>query len=354
METKNIKFSIVETERKYKIPAGETVNNGTKMVTWGIDNDTPQLLWGCYSHSATLKSVCDGCVNYILGDEIIASPKWSKEINRRGQTMDDLVKHIALDYVIYGNFAIQVIFNKISEVAELYPLDVAKCRLDETKTKVFYSKKGWTKYQTKSEEYDIFNLKRINPDNLTQIFFYNGEGVRSIYNKALWESAIYDVLTEIEATKYSLNTVSNGFSSRYILNYPESDNLTDEQKKNIEKGIQSKLCGPEASTFGLYFGDDGRKLEIAKIESDDTPEKYEAIRKAARENIFIAMRCTPVLFGLVTASNGFATSEYSDSFKLFQRTVIQPMQDIIEDSLSKITGIEDAVKITPFNITFEQ
>jgi len=350
----NIKFSIVDVEQRYKIMAGETVNNGTKMVSWGIDNDIPQLLYGCYSHSATLKSVCDGCVNYILGDKIEVSPKWEKKINRRGNSMKSLVKHISADYINYGNFAIQVIFNKMGEVVELYPLDVAKCRLNETKTKVFYSKKGWTKYQTKSEEFDAFNLSKIDPEKRTQIFFYNGEGVRSIYNKAPWEAAIFDVLTEIEATKYSLNTVSNGFSARYILNYPESDNLTDEQKKNIEKGIQQKFCGSESATFGVYFGDDGRKMEVAKIEVDDAPEKYEAIRKAARENIFISMRATPVLFGLVTAANGFATSEYSDSFKLFQRTVIQPMQDIIEESLSTITGIDDVIKITPFAITFEQ
>ena len=349
-----IKFSIIEVENRYKIPVGETVNSGNKMVSWGVDNDIPQLLWNCYSKSATLKSVIDGCVNYILGDSIEVTEKWAKEINRRGQTMADLIRHIGSDLVTYGNFAIQVIFNKMGEVVELYPLDVAKCRQNENRTKVFYSKKGWTKYQTKSEEFDAFNLKKIDPEKPTQIFFYAGEGVRSTYAKAPWEAAIFDVLTEIEATKYSLNTVANGFSSRYILNYPESDNLTDEQKKAIEKGIQQKFCGSEASTFGLYFGDDGRKMEVAKIEVDDAPEKYEAIRKAARENIFISMRATPVLFGLVTAANGFATSEYSDSFKLFQRTVIQPMQDIIERSLSKITSVPDVVKITPFVITFEQ
>lgn len=354
MAEQNIKFSIVDVEKRYKEYAGETVSSsGGKIVSWGIDNDTPNLLWGCYSHSATLKSVIDGTVNYILGDEVVVAPSWAKEINKRGQTMLDLLRHIASDYMTYGNFAIQVIWNKLGKIVELYPLDVAKCRLNESKDKVYYSKKGWTKYSTKSEEYARFNPEKLDLSAPTQIYFYNGEGVRSVYNKAPWESALYDTLIEIEATKYSLNTVANGFSARHIINYPESDNLTDEQKKAIEKGIQTKLCGTEASTFGLYFGDDGRKMEIVKIESDDTPEKYTAIKSSARENIFIALRATPLLFGLPNAANGFTSTEYRDSLKIFFKLSVNPVRNILTQALQKVTGLEEPIIIKDIPITFD-
>lgn len=353
MDQQNLKFSIIDVESKYRSYAGEQIYSGNRIVSWGIDNDIPALLWNCYTKSATLQSIIDGTVNYILGDEIIAPVgKWADSVNRRGQNMDDVMRHIAMDYMIYGNFAIQVIFNKLREVVEIYPLDVTKCRLNEARTKVFYNTKGWGKYTSKSEEYDAFDLSKINPEKLTQIYFYNGEGVRSTYAHSPWQSALYDVLTEIEATKYSLNTVAGGFSAKYVINFPENAEKTDEQKALIERGIKEKFCGSEASNnFMLYFGDDGKKIEISKVESDDTPEKYTAIKSAARENIFIAMRATPVIFGLPNASNGFSTSEYSDSFKIFNRTVVSPIQKILCAAIQKITQAE--IEITPFKIDFE-
>lgn len=355
MEKTDIKLSVLDVEAKYKVATGETVSNGNGVVSWGVDNDIPTLLFNCYDHSATLKSTIDGAVNYVLGDDIIAGGKWSDNVNRRGLKMRGLVRHITMDYYTYGNFAIQVIFNKMSEVVELYPLDVARCRLNKAKDKVIYSKKGWTKYQSKGEEYDRFDLSNIDPDNPTQIFFYNGEGVRSTYASAPWQSAIIDVLTEIEASRYALNSMSNGFAAKHIINFPEANNLTDEQKEGIETAIKNKFCGPDAtSSFVMYWADrDGSKIEVSKIESDDDYEKFNALKDNARANIFTAMRTSPLLCGLSQGTNvGFSTNEFSDSFKLYQKTVISPVQDIIMDSVNAICGA-DVLSIVPFTITFD-
>ena len=82
----------------------------------------------------------------------------------------------------------------------------------------------------------------------------------------------------------------------------------------------------------LYWKDgngDDYNIKIDKIESDETSERYIAIKDSARQNIFIAMRTTPMLCGLPNATNGFSTNEYRDSFKLFQKSVIEPYQDTI-------------------------
>ena len=119
--------------------------------------------------------------------------------------MEDLVGHIIFDYFTYGNYAIQVIFNKLGIPVELYALDVARCRLNGNKDKVFYSKKTWTKYQQVADVFDRFGYAEIDPEKPTQIYFYNGSGVRSVYNKAPWAAALNDVLCEIEGSEYSLN-----------------------------------------------------------------------------------------------------------------------------------------------------
>ena len=347
-KNENILMSVVDIEKKYTYDPAETVYGGEQVVSWGLDNNIPKLLNNCYEKSATLKAAIDQSINYVLGDGLVINPDaglWLEKVNRRGETMEDLVGHIIFDYFTYGNYAIQVIFNKLGIPVELYALDVARCRLNGNKDKVFYSKKTWTKYQQVADVFDRFGYAEIDPEKPTQIYFYNGSGVRSVYNKAPWAAALNDVLCEIEGSEYSLNSVVNGFSARYVLNIPDTSNLTDEQKRDIENSIKTKFTGPDANTFMLYFtNDEGKNIEVRKIESDETPERFVAIRNSSRENIFVSLRISPLLCGLggAVGSTGFATQEFSDSYKLYDRTVAEPIRHLIERTLEKILGIQDA------------
>lgn len=357
MEENRIQLSVLDIESKYVVSPDETTYGNKNLVTWGMDNQLPVLYHNCYNKSATLKSIIDGTINYILGDDIVldeSAAYWREKVNRTGLTMRQLVSKIAFNLNVYGGIAIQVIFNKLGQVVELFPLDFGRCRTNEDGTKIYYAKK-WTKYQTKSQEFDRFDPKNINKDNPTQIFYYKNDTTNSVYPLPPYAGALYDVLTEIECAKYSLNTVARGFSAKYVFNFPEANNLTDEQKDGIEEAIKNKFCGSENETnFMLYWkNEDGSGIEINKIESDETPERYIAIKDNARTNIFVAMRTTPLIMGLVNGiSTGWATQEFSDSFKLFQKTVIKPQQDIIVEALEKITGAKNGIHIMPFVIDF--
>lgn len=357
MEENRIQLSVLDVESKYVVSPDETTYGNKNLVTWGMDNQLPVLYHNCYNKSATLKAIIDGTINYVLGDDIVldeSAAYWREKVNRTGLTMRQLVSKMAFNLNVYGGIAIQVIFNKLGQVVELFPLDFGRCRTNEDGTKIYYAKK-WTKYQTKSQEFDRFDPKNINKDNPTQIFYYKNDTTNSVYPLPPYAGALYDVLTEIECSKYSLNTVARGFSAKYLFNFPEANNLTDEQKEGIEEAIKNKFCGSENETnFMLYWkNEDGSGIEVTKIESDETPERYIAIKDNARTNIFVAMRTTPLLMGLVNGiSTGWATQEFSDSFKLFQKTVIKPQQDIIVEALEKITGAKNGIHIMPFVIDF--
>lgn len=357
MENNKIQLSVLDIEKKYVVDPEETIYGNKSLVTWGYDNQLPVLYRNCYQKSSSLKAIIDGTVNYVIGDNIEIGDKaayWREKVNRKGVSMRQLIAKLAFDLNIYGGFAIQVIYNKLGQVVELFPLEFGRCRTNEDGSKIYYAKK-WTKYQTKSQEFDAYNPQHIDPSNPTQIFYYKGDFTSSVYPLPPYAGAIYDILTEIECSKYSLNTVARGFSAKYVFNFPENDNLTDEQKKGMEAAIKTKFCGSEnEANFMLYWQNgDNQGIDIKKIESDETPERYIAIKDNARANIFVSMRCSPLLMGLVNGTTtGFATQEFSDSFKLFQRNVIQPQQDIIIESLDKIIGCEDAIHITPYTIKF--
>lgn len=357
MKTENIKLSVVDIEKKYEYEYEESNYGADSIVSYGKDNNAPILYRNCYRKSATLKSIIDGSVNYILGDEIIVNDTaatWREKVNRSGLTMRQFLANLALSYQIYGGFAFQIIYNKLGLPVELFPLDFSRCRTNEYCTKIYYSKKNWTKYQTKATEYDVFNPSKVDMENPTQIFYFKGDFTTNVYPLPPYYAAITDVLTEIECSKYSLNSVGNGFAAKYIINVPNGGNLTQEQKDLIQEGIKTKFCGADAdANFMLYWNDGEDGLDIKKIDADDAPEKYINIKDNARQNIFIAMRATPALFGLPNATNGFSTNEYKDSYKLYEKTVVQSIRDILKEAVEKVIG-KDSIEITPFKITFEE
>ena len=91
---------------------------------------------------------------------------------------------------------------------------------------------------------------------------------------------------------------------------------------------------------------------IGKLGTDDAPQKFMANNDNARENIYTSMRCTPNLFGLVSKNTGFNSQEYSSAFKLYQKTVIQAVQDGIKTNIDKVFGVKDGISIIPFFIDF--
>lgn len=350
-----VNFSIVDIEKKYNYDADEVTSN-RNYVNWGKDNKYPSFLKNLYYNSATLSSIINGSVGYVLGDGITASEdaaKWAEKVNRRNDTLYDIVNSLALDYMLYKGFAIQVIYSKLGTVAEIYALDFSKCRTDEYHKKIYYFKKGCSLYSNKYEVYDAFGSK-FNPEHPSQILYFT-DGSRGVYPHPKWEGAIKDVLTEIEATRYSLNSIGNGLSARYILSMPSSSNLTKEQKELIEKGIKDKFTGTDTSSnFLLYFASGTEELKATAITSDDQNEKFVSIKKAARENIFTAFSAVPALFGLMSESTGFNEQEFESAYKLYFNTQIKTIQKKINNQVSKVLGVKDAIVFQPLIISWDK
>lgn len=357
MKDIKIELSVLDIEERFNYEYDENTYGNDNIVSYGKDNDAPKQFKYCYMNSATLKSVIDGSTNYILGEEVVINDEgasWRDRVNRTGMTMKDLVAKAALSYQTYGGFAVQVIYNKLGIPVELFPLDFGRCRLNERGDKVFYSKKNWSKYGTKADVYDIYNIKNIDINKPTQILYVKGDFTNNVYPLPEWFGAMRDVLTEIEASKYALNSISNGFSARYMINLPDGAGMDDEQKKAIEEAIKNKFCGSSTdANFMIYYADGQDRAEISKIESDDANERFISIKDNARSNIYTAMRCTPNLMGLPTATTGFNSQEYSSAFKLYQKSVIQPIQDKIVRALNSVIG-DNAINIVPFQIIFDE
>lgn len=327
--------------------------NGKDFISWGENNQYPKFLWDLYSNCSTLQTIVNGTADYVCGDDIICNvPNFQSQVNKKGETIGELIAKIAVDYIIFGSFAIQVIRNINNEVSELYWIDINKLRSDE-KNEVFYYSEDWNKSygRVKTILYPKFNPKDSNP---TSIFYFKGNKTRTTYGTPIWSAAVKNVQIENAITDFHLNEISNNFMTSKLISF-NNGQPDDEQKAEIERNLSEKFSGSEnAGRLMIAFSDSKENApEVLDLGSDNFPERYASLEKRNKEQIFCAFRCTPTLMGIITESNGFATSEYSDSYKLFNKTVVSPIQQAIINAFDKILGVKDSITINPFIITFE-
>lgn len=316
-------FSAFEIEKTAMPDSKETARSGFDYVSWGKDNRFPQDLYDMYQNSAILQSVINGTSDYVLGNGVISA---FDVVNDKYETLEDIIKRCVFDYLIFGGFAVQLMY-KGGKVEAMYWLDFQKCRKSEDEKKIYYSD-DWGKYAKKSLEYNAWTPET---NKGTCIYYYKGHKTRGIYPVPIYVGALKSVKISTEISNFHLNNIVKGFASNAIINFNNGE-PDDDTKARIERDVKEKFCGTDnAGSFLLLFNDSKENAcEIAKIQDDSFDKKYDQLSKSVKEDIFIAFRATPELFGLPTDNNGFSTEEYLQAFSLFNKTVVKPIQKDIE------------------------
>ena len=324
-----LSFSVFELE-KTEMPDGkETVRSGYDYVSWGKDNRFPNDLYDMYQNSAILQSVINGTADYVFGSGVISA---FDVVNDKYETLEDVVKRCVFDLLIFGGFAIQLMY-KGGRVEAMYWLDFQKCRKSEDEKKVYYSD-DWGKYAKKALEYNAWTP---GTDKGTCIFYYKGHKTRGIYPVPMYIGALKSVKISTEISNFHLNNITKGFASNAVISFNNGE-PDEDTKARIEKDVKEKFCGTDnAGSFLLLFNDSkDNACEIAKIQDDKFDLKYDALAKSVKEDIFIAFRATPTLFGLPNENNGFSKQEYLESFELYNKTVVVPLQKDVERAFKSI------------------
>ena len=324
-----LSFSAFELEKTTMPDAKEVVRSGYDYVSWGRDNKYPQELYYLYENSAILQSVINGTADYVFGGGVISA---FDVVNDKQETLEDVVKKCVFDLLIFGGFAVQLMY-KGGKVEAIYWLDFQKVRKSEDERKVYYCDE-WGKYNKKCLEYNAWTP---GTDKGTCIFYYKGHKTRGIYPVPMYVGALKSVKISTEISNFHLNNIMKGFASNAIISFNNGE-PDDDTKARLEKDVKEKFCGTDnAGSFLLLFNESkDNAAEIVKIQDDKFDQKYEALSKSVKEDIFIAFRATPTLFGLPNENNGFSKQEYLESFELYNRTVVVPLQHDVERAFKSI------------------
>lgn len=328
------------------VEATETEVKGKGFIEWGTKNGYPSYLYDLYQNVPTLQSIVNGMVDYVSGDEIE-----SNVLGISDSEMRVLVRNIAYDLVIYGGTAINVLRNRMGGIAQVLTLDLRNVRTDKKATTFWYSDEFASKSYGRCKYLMIPRFDKEKPLN-NSIYYYKRNRFGT-YPVASWGAAVLACETEKQITNFHFNAIKNGFSSNVLVNM-NNGMPSDEVREEIEELFDEKFCGSENSARPMicFNSDKEHSVSIEKLDVDGFADRYTALQQRTRQEIFTAFRANPNLFGINTENNGFAAEQFSDSFALFQKTAIKPLQDEICDIIDEIYGQKGCIEIKPFSITF--
>lgn len=352
MDKKELKFSVFDSRVKVVPTFVEKTITGKPFLNYGNDNQFPNYLWELYLRSALLQSIINGTADYVGGDSIVYSQTPNiqnlvEEANKDGETLDDIVKKVTIDYLIFGGFALQVIYNKVGEISEIYWLDFRNVRLNKEGDKVYYSE-DWVRHANDYVIYDIFN-----PDvrKGTSIFYFKGHITRGQYPIPRYNGALSAIETSTEISKFHLNSILNNFNGNFIVNF-NNGQPSNEVQDEIERKIKDKFTGSDnAGKFLLVFNDSkDNGVTVERIQDDNFDKKYESLRVDTFKEVFVAFRAIPQLFGYSLEGTGFNKQEFLEAYELYNKTTVIPIQKDLQRSFNKIFSVEDSMKIIPFTL----
>lgn len=361
---KKISFAAIDQYVESNIvSAREKVLTNKNYVEWGDGNRYPDYLLDLYNNVPTLRTIINGNVDYIAGDDVTILPlRASLEegaMNLRGDVIAEQVRDIARDYEMYGGFALQIIRGRDGKPSEVFHIDMRFLRMNK-ECDTFYYCEDWSrsgkkkvlvypKYMDLSEKWAFLSDEEKNRQASSILFVKN---VRTqVYPAPLYAASVKACEIERCIDDFHLNAINNGFVSSCIVNF-NNGIPTPEIQEEIEDNFNDKFGGHQNAGRIIFSWNQSKDsaTTFEQLNVEDFGEKYQSLAKHSRQQMFTAFRANPNLFGIPTESLGFSSEEYESAFRLYNRTQIRPVQRLIADAYDKIYGQKGVLTIVPFSI----
>lgn len=362
-EKRHVSFAAIDqyVETNIVLPTERVTNRD--FVEWGKGNNYPGYLLDLYNNVTTLRSIINGNIDFVTGDDVTILPlgdRFAEGImNTRGDLITDIVRDLAKDYNLYGGFALQIIRDHNGDVAEIYYIDMRFIRSNK-ENDVFYYNEHWEKGGRKDVIIYPKFLRNLDWASLTDeerdihassILFVKNVHTQ-VYPAPMYAASVLSCEIEKAISQYHWNSLNNNFCPDIIINFNNGD-PGDEIKEEIVSDLEEKFSGYQnGKRFMVSFNKDRMSaVTIDAIKTDDFSERYKALEESCRRQIFAAFRAQPLLFGLNSdVSTGFSTDEFEQTFKLYNRTQIRPVQRLIADAFDRIYGSKGVLTIKPFSL----
>lgn len=350
-------------------PISKNSNRG--WISYGVRNLYPFDLLNLYAQSVTHRACCDFAVNSIIGNgvdydamklknEDIITPNYTEDWN-------SFLRKIALDYIIYGSFAFQIIRNKDGKTYSIYHQPFETVRLspfdEDGQITSAWICEDWSatgKYEPKELPMFGFQEEETIDNGKPYIYVYRSYTPQNVYYSApIYSSALNAIQAEIEYQRWELKSITNNFVPSGMLELAPVESEKD--KQDIIENINRMFIGSDAvNSLMITFGNGTEEspVKFTPFTANATNVNlYDASNERTINRIMTAHRISNKgLIGLPMDSTGFSNEGtlLETAYALYNITVGNHNRKVILDAINnvfKLNGVDVELILKPLSFT---
>lgn len=331
---------------------------GRNYVEFGDRNNYSNYLISLFGESPKHGAIVKGKVNYIFGKGF---EDIQKKANSQGETWNQILKRSILDDELHGGFYLQVLWNALGNIAEVYHIEFQKVRASKD-LKKFYIKDDWTlsDFKEKAREYPAFNL---NDNTGVQILFVKQYNPKSdIYPLPSYFQGLNYIESDIQVSRHILGNAKHNFVATKLINF-NNGLPQEEEQEEVERDLKRKFANHDGDRVVIAFNPSKENaVDIIDLgETSLTKEDFTNINNLIQQEIFACHQVTsPTLFGIKTEGQLGARNEIRDAYQIFQNTYVNERQQEHEQTFTKIMnlagipGEHTIIPVEPLSFEFSE
>jgi hypothetical protein len=344
------KFDLKKIEfTRASLPIFSEVVQRTPWVLYGTDNLLPNYMIGLLDNCAVHKSVITSKVNQIMGDGLVSlnNPMATVNLVNDSETVSDVMRKASLDYMVFGGFALNVIWSKDRKsIAEIYHVDFSRVRCgkinkDNDKIECYYYSPDWTQVKKyPPTEIQAFSQNEKDPSQL--YYFKSYVPSMSYYPVPDWSAGQRAIEINIESLNFHMNNLRKGMSPSLWINYTNGV-PGEEEQRILVRALESQYSGTDnAGQCIISFNESkDQSPEIIQIPRNDSDNYYQTLNDDITRTILSAHRVSSAeLFGIATAGKLGTSDEVVNHSEYFRKMVIQPYQNQILPVFNKLMSLK--------------
>jgi len=335
------------------------INTRSPWVYYGIANLAPQELIRLYNssptHRASIQSKWYGVRGESIGLELGDDDRLVM-VNSLGDTFYDIWSKCALDFILYGAFAINIVWRKDRELGfEMFYMDCSKLRAEKSdlydKVHHYYYSADWA-YPKKFVPRKLTAFD-YNSDEASQVFYYTTHSCgNNFYATPSYWGGATAISTEVEIYNWWFNNICNNLQPSLFVSL-NSGIPAPEEREAIYQNMTAKYgSSNNAGKLFLTFSDGKENApEVTQINSNSSDKMWLEMGDAVQQAILTSHQISsPELLGIITPG-GLGTPDHLEAQDHFQNLVIKPIQTEIKKVMEKLLLLRDKV---PATIVIEQ
>ena len=336
------------------------INTRTPWVYYGIANLAPQELIRLYNSSPTHRASIQSKWYGVRGEDIkLINGEDNRLVmtNTLGEPMYDLWSKACLDFILYGAFALNVVWRQDrDEGFELYYMDASKLRAEKSdsldKVNHYYYSADWA-YPKKFVPRKIAAFNPANYDEHSQVFYYTTHSCGNNYyaTPSYWGGATA-ISTEVEIYNWWFNNICNNLQPSLFVSL-NSGIPAPEEREAIYQSMTAKYGGSNSpgKLFLTFAESKDTAPEVTQITSNSSDKMWIEMGGAVQQAILTSHQISsPELLGIITPG-GLGTPDHLEAQDHFQHLVIKPIQTEIKKVFEKLLLLRDK---TPAEIVIDQ